>query len=692
MAKKKPITIEDLWAIERLGTPSLSPDGAQAVVALTSFSMEENKSSSSLWLLSTLGGRPRRLTSCGDKDGSPRWSPPRRGAKGKGDGEAELIAFVARREQQGKKDEEAQLYLIAPDGGEAQRAAEVATGVEAFRWLPDARGLVFVSWVWPELKGGKAQAKKLKEFKERKESGYATSEAMYRFWDRNLPMGRVPHLHLLELGKDGAPGKVRDLFEGSAYELVRNDPGVDQFDVSPDGQRVVFAFDPAPEKRADGRFALAEMNLRTGATEVLVHDDDWDFSAPRYSPDGDRIAFTASHQAVKHTMPAQLAVWERESHTWDVVSAEWDHEVHPPLHWEDDGQALLFLAEQKGRTHLWRFDLPDRRAEIVVSGGTLSGFDKAAGTLVTLGDSALHPARIHAWLPGEPARRIETFNDEILEGLALGRVEEVWFKGASATGAAEGDEVQMWLVHPPGFDAKKKYPLLHSIHGGPHTGPGDNWHYRWNLQLFAAQGYVVASVNYHGSSGFGYAFKDSITHRWGELELQDVEAATDTLLARPYVDAKRVYASGGSYGGYMVAWMNGHVAPGRYRAYICHAGCYDWVAMFADDAWSWHAKELGAWYWDDLARVQAQSPATFAGSMETPTLVIHGALDYRVPDGQGLAYYNTLKARGVDARLLWFPDENHWILKPRNSRLWYGEFFAWLQRHAPKAKGAKARR
>jgi len=202
---------------------------------------------------------------------------------------------------------------------------------------------------------------------------------------------------------------------------------------------------------------------------------------------------------------------------------------------------------------------------------------------------------------------------------------------------------------------------------------------------------VVACVNYHGSSSFGHAFLDSITHRWGELELQDIEAGTDWLLAQPWADAKRVFATGGSYGGYMVAWMNGHVPAGRYQAYVCHAGCFDWQAMFADDAYTWHAKELGSWYWDDPAKIASQSPHSFAQHMNTPTLVIHGALDYRVPDAQGLAYYNTLKARGVDSRLLWFPDENHWILKPRNSRQWYGEFFDWLGRHDPDAKAAKKR-
>jgi dipeptidyl aminopeptidase/acylaminoacyl peptidase len=675
MSKRRPITVEDLWAMERLGAPSLSPDGAQAVLQVSRYSMDDNSASSALWLLSTLGGQPRQLTQCGDKDGAPQFSP-------RGD----CVGFTARRTQQGHKDETAQFYVIPTDGGEARRVGEVATGVEAFRWCPDGTHIVFVSWVWPGLKGAKAQAKALTDFKARKTTGVATSEGLYRYWDHFVPEGRVPHLHRMNL----QTGKVQDLFEGTPYSLDWCDPDANSFDVSPDGKRIVFAFDPLPEKRTDGRFALAELDIKRRRIDVVAQDVGWDFSAPRYSPDGARIACLASHQALRHTMPRQLAVL-RPGEPVEVVSAEWDHEVAAPLQWEDDGSAVLLLAEQQGQRHLWRFDLADRRAEVLVPGGTVQGFDKAAGTVVTVADAADHPARCHALLPGAAPRRIETFNDALMARIQLGRHEAIRIPGAL------GDPVQVWLFYPPGFDAKKKYPLLQVIHGGPHTVVGDNWHYRWNNALFAAggaagkgdkhPGHVVAVVNYHGSSSFGHAFLDSITGRWGQLELEDVEAATTELLKRPYIDPSRVYATGGSYGGYMVAWMNGHVPAGRYAAYVCHAGCFDWTAMFADDAWAWHAKELGGWYWDDMARVHAQSPHAFAGSMHTPTLVIHGALDYRVPDAQGLAYYNTLKARGVPARLLWYPDENHWILKPQNSRLWYGEFFDWLRAHPAAAAG-----
>ena len=669
--KKKPITVDDLWKLERIGGLSLAPDGVQAVCSVTGFSMEENTAHSSLWLLSTFGGGPRRLTHCGEKDGQPAWSPS-----------AATIAFVGKREQQGKKDETPQLYLIAPDGGEARRISQFAPGIEGFKWFPDGKRIAFIAWVWPDAKGTKAQAKRFQAFKDRKESAYVTSEAQYRHWDHAVPMGRVAHLHVLDV----ASGRVNDLFEGTPFELPRADPSANSFDISPDGRHIAFAYDPLPQKTVDNHKALAELNVRSGKIEAVVLDKAWDFDAPRYSPDGARVAFVASHLGKKHTMPGHAAVLKRGGR-WQLLSDKWDHSVNAPLRWERDGSALYFTAEDRGRCHLYRYAIASRTAGVAAQGGWVQGFDVAAGVVISAADAMDHPARVHARRDGEAPRRLERFNDELLSRLQLSRHEEVSFKGAL------GEAVQMWLVYPPGVDpkkpGKKKFPVLHSIHGGPHAASGDTFHYRWNNQLFAAQGYVVACVNYHGSSGFGHAFLDSITHRWGELELQDVEAGTDWLLRQPWADKKRVFASGGSYGGYMVAWMNGHLKPGRYNAYVCHAGCFDWTAMQASDAYTGLAKSLGAEYWDDMAKVQSQSPHAFAQGARTPTLVVHGALDYRVPDAQGLAYYNTLKSKGVDARLVWFPDENHWILKPRNSKLWYGEYFAWLARHDPGAKAVR---
>ncbi len=665
--KKKSLTADDLWTLERIGAVALAPDGAQAVCSVSSFSMEDNTSHASLWLLSTFGGVPRRLTSCGEKDGQAAWSPT--GA---------LIAFVAKREQQGKKDDTPQLYAIAPDGGEAHRVSAFAPGIEAFKWFPDGKRIAFVAWVWPELKGAKAQAKQFKAFNARKATGYATSETQYRFWDHALPMGRVAHLHVLEL----ASGRITDLFEGTPYELPRSEPNATRFDIAPDGRHLVFAFDPQPSKQIDNRKALVEMNLRSGRFDALTHDADWDFDAPHYGPDGGHIAFVAAHTGRRHTLPGHAALLKRGGR-WQLLSEAWDHAVDGPLRWSADASALYFTAEDRGRRHLYRYAIASRSASVVAAGGWVHAFDVAAGVVVSVADSLQHPARVHAARDGQAAQRIESFNDARLDSFEFGVCEEV-----SITGALNAP-VQMWLTFPPRFDRKKKYPLLHSLHGGPHAAAGDSFHYRWNTQVFAAQSYVVAGLNYHGSSGFGQAFLDSITHRWGDLELQDVEAGTDWLLKQPWADRKRVFAAGGSYGGYLVAWLNGHVKPGRYNAFVSHAGCFDWTAMFSDDAYTWHAKELGGWYWEDPARVAAQSPSTFAAAMTTPTLVIHGALDYRVPDQQGLAYYNTLKAKGVDARLLWYPDENHWILKPRNSQLWYAEFFAWLRRHdaPPRPRG-----
>ncbi len=667
MKQPRALSVDDLWQLQRVGAPALAPDGRHAVCTVTRYDMQANNSATSLWLLPTERCAPKRLTYGGAKDGQPAWSP-----------RGERIAFVGQREQEGSKDSSPQLYSIAAAGGEATRHSHFAPGVEAFKWLPDGTGVVFSAWVWPGLKGAAAQTRHHQQFSQRKESAYATDEAFYRHWDHNIPQGRVLHLLLLNL----ASGRVKDLFEGTALELVRDNAGNEAFDVSPDGLRLVFVHDPAKTQRSGNCQALAEMDLRTRQILWRVNPKDWDISAPRYSPDGARVAVLAAHVGRQHMAPSQLAVLE-SGRPWrpSAVRGEgWDYSINAPLRWSLDGQSLLFTAEEHGRCHLWRHSLADGHFDVAQHGGWVQGFDGAAGpsgeVLVTAADSLQHPVQIKALRGDGQALRLEAFNDVLLAQAQLGSTAEVMVTGAL------GEEVQMWLVYPPGFQASQRHAVMHVIHGGPHAAAGDTFSYRWNPHVLAARGFVVAQVNYHGSSGFGAAFKSSLTGRQGELELQDIEAASDWLLAQPWVDAQRLFATGGSYGGFLVAWMNGHVPGGphrRYRAYVCHAGVFDRVATFSADSYTTRPKDLAANYWENLPHVLAQSPHAFAGQMDTPTLVIHGARDYRVPDCNGLAYYNTLKARGVAARLLWFPDENHWVLKPRNSKLWYAEFLNFLE-------------
>lgn len=667
----RPLDAQTLWKLSRVGGLALAPDGSRAVCSVTRYDMDKNSGSTSLWLLSTQGGEPQQLTRCGEKDGQAAWSP-----------QGNHIAFVARREHAGQPDSSAQLYLISPDGGEARRVSNFAPGVESFRWMPDGKRLLFAAWVWPHLKGAAAQNKQHKAWSARQETGYATNEAFYRHWDHNIPQDRVLHLLLLDL----ASGRVTDLFEGTPFELDRAAEGPSSFDVHPGGRRLAFACDPASVKRVGNRSAITELSLRGRRFVSQLDQVGWDFCAPTYSPDGRQLAFSAAHVGKVHTAFSQPAVQDLSSDKWRLLSPLWDGSVGTALRWSTDGQALYFTADDKGRTPLWRCDLVGGGVTQVYGQGSVQSFDVGADVTVVAADSALHPVRVHALRAEAQPLRLERFNDEVMAGVQLGSVKEVTFQGAL------GQDVQMWLTFPPNFDARRMHPVTHVIHGGPFAAAGDTFGWRWNPHVFAATGQVIAQVNFHGSSGFGWAFRHSLIGRQGELELQDIEAATDWLLSQPWADPARVCATGGSYGGFLVAWMNGHVPVGRYQAYICHAGVFDRVSTFSADSYSVRPKDLSANYWDDMARVLAQSPHASAANMRTPTLVIHGAKDYRVPDCNGLAYYNTLKARGVDARLLWFPDEHHWVLKPRNSVLWYAEFAAWLTKHSqPKGRRAQAK-
>lgn len=667
MAVKR-ISVEHLWQLDRPTQPTVSPDGAQVCVSVASFDMEENKQRSSLWLLSAFGGAPRRLTTAGEKDGAPCWSPDGR-----------WIGFVAKRPAQGPDpgDDEPQVYLIAPDGGEARRLTSIATGVSGLRWYPDSGRLAFISWVWPEVSGLPALAKRYKAWKDDKVKAHVVEHSAYRWWDHWLSDGRVPRLFTVDVES----GAVRDLFAGTRYELVQADPEAKHYDISPDGREIAFTFDPAEDKRFDHETHIVTLDLRAKKFRNVTAKSPLSHETPRYSPDGRWIALVAQDLRKSPVAMHRLALVDRAEGALRIEGTRWDRSVHAPLEWSADSSSVVYAGEDSARHHLFRWTIGKRAPEIVVQGGTVTEFALAGDAVAFVRNDMSTPPAVFWKAPGEPERRIDRFNERVLEGVRLGEVREFTITGWNR------EPVQMWVIYPPDFDPAKRWPLLHNIHGGPHSTWGDNFHFRWNNHVFAAQGYVVACVNYHGSSSFGQKYLESIDREFGKRELADVEAGTDFMLKQGYIDRERLVAAGGSYGGYMVAWMNGHTD--RYKAYVCHAGCFDWVAMFADDAYYWHPKELGAWYWDNMGKVDRQNPRARVKRMKTPTLVIHGLLDYRVPDSQGLAYYNTLKAKGVPARLVFFPDENHWILKPQNSRLWYREFFAWLKRHV--ATGGRGR-
>ncbi|HVF65458.1 MAG TPA: S9 family peptidase [Casimicrobiaceae bacterium] len=668
-ARRKRFDVEALWSVRRVGSPTLSPDGSLACAAVTTYSMERNEGETALWLFPTglSNGRvkkTRRLTN-GDKDSEPAWSPDGR-----------FIAFTAKR----KDDAEPQVYLIAPDGGEARRLTALATGALAIRWFADGRRLAFVSWVWPDLQTDAQQAKRLKERKDAKVKAHVTERSEFRYWDHWLSDGREPHLFVCDV----RTGASRDVFAGRNLSLRPWEPSIDEYDIAPDGSEIAFTFDPGDEPQMMAQADIVTIAVKSGRSRNLTADSGFSDEHPRYSPDGRLIIHHAYDTKRAFNDQGHLRVLERRSGRSVRAAPRFDRAT-THVQWSPDGKALTFLSEDRGRVGLYRLALDAAAPEPLSVEGTLGGYARSRdGSVIAFDRSrAAYPPRLFAIRgDGSSERPIENLNVSLLARYRFGETREFTVKGWG------GEPVQVLVTYPPDFDPRRRWPMMHSIHGGPHAAHHDGWHFRWNTQVFAATGHVVVCVNYHGSSGFGQKFLETITGRYGEKEYADTEAATDFMLRQRYIDRNRLVATGGSYGGFMVAFMNGRTD--RYRCYVCHAGCYNWESMMATDGYAFFARELGAFYWDNPARVRKQSPHGLIAGAKTPTLVIHGELDYRVPATQALEYYDVLKAKGVPARLLYFPDENHWILKPQNSRLWYREFLAWIARYASERRGSRA--
>jgi len=650
---RRAMTVEDLWKFERVGSPAVSPDGRWVAFTVSSYSMEDNESETDLWLVAADGSSaPRQLTWNEGGESNPVWSPDGR-----------HLAFTAKRGEGPP-----QLHLLPMAGGEAEPLTELPVSVQSPRFTPDGKKVVFLASTFPDVDGDFEELKKRLDDREENDKTKAkiTETRFLRYWDQYRTDGLVPHFFELDLESR----EIRDLTPGN--DRLMGFRGV-SWDLSPDGQEIAFAANDTEKPYQTLDFNLFLLDLASGEMLNVTGDNPaWD-SSPLYSPDGRYLVYGRTYRPEIAPDMTRLVRYDRESGEVVDLTTEWDRE---PSSWRftPDGETLVFHAQDGGRDNLYKMPIDGGEPQLVVEGGDTGNVEPTAGgRLVFLEDSIKRPDSLFSTdLEGGDRRRLTAFNDELLAELDLGEVEDVTFEGAG------GDPVQAWVVLPPGFDASKKWPLLVLIHGGPHGAWLDSFHYRWNAALFAAPGYVVIGVNFHGSTGFGQAFTESILGNHAEKPYEDVMAATDFMLERGYVDPERLAAAGGSYGGYMVSWILGHTD--RYKALVNHAGVYDLMAQFASDyTWS-RGNNYGADPWEDPERIDLYSPSRYAAGFETPTLILHGELDYRVPVTQGINLHGVLQAKGVPSRIVIFPDENHWILKPQAAKLWWSEVHGWLER------------
>ncbi len=679
-AAGRPMTIDDLLAVKGVSDPSFSPDGKQIVYVVTELDRATEKSTSSLWLVPAAGGEPRRLTTAPGVNNHPRFAP---------DGNS--IAFVSNRGGS------AQIWILPLGGGEAKALTTLAIDLGGPLWSPKGDRLVATGEVYPGLSPAETAARD-KEKETAKSKARAYDHLMVRHWNA-WDEGKRSHLFVI----DATTGQAHDI----TPQLTTNVPpapfgGSSDYAWSPDGQEIAFSTEPAVNHAWSTNTDVWVVPALGGAPKNITAGNPGADAQPLYSPDGRTIAVLSQSRAGFESDLWVLRLIDRGTLAAREISRTLDRPIQS-IAWHPQGDRVLATIDDDGGVAIVAIstapgDPP--RVDRVMNGGVHQGLVVSSqGKLAFTRTTAGRPAELHATnhplefytarnrsesqapLTRQNQPRVESLdlpltkhNDPLVDSLDLPRLERFRFAGA------DGDPVQGWLLRPPGFDPSRKYPVLFLIHGGPQGAWHDEWHGRWNYELIAAPGYAVVAINPRGSTGYGQKFTDQISKDWTGKVYTDLMKGLDHALGTyTFLDGTRVAALGGSYGGFMVNWIAGH--SDRFKALVSHAGVFDLTSKYGSTEELWFPEwEFGGTPWEQPEHYRERSPSLFAGHFKTPTLVIHGALDFRVPDAQGLGMFTALKRRGVPSRYLWFPDEGHWITRPANRVKWWSEIFTWLDR------------
>lgn len=655
---RKALTFDDFIKIKRVTDPQLSPDGKNLALVITTMSLETNRGNSDIYLVPAAGGKPVPFVFSPAADYFPRWSP-----------DGGQLAFISTR------DGSPQVWMLPASGGEARKVTAFPGGVGSFSWSRSGKFLLVTSSVFPECPDLEANRLKFEEQENSRVKARIYDHLLFRHWNAWFD-GTRSHLFLFPL--EG--GNPLDLTPGDYDTPPIALGGELDFCLSPDEREIAFVRNVDPELK----LGLGTNNdvFLTGPdgknTQKLTASRANDID-PKYSPDGRFLAYRAMARPGFEADKLDLILYDRQKKTSSNLTEKLDYSLSE-YHWAPDGKSLYFLGEDKARTSLFRLTIPGGKIEKILEGHYLSSLriSPDGRTIYALKQAINSPNDLYAFdLTSKKLKRLTEVNAELLAGLEMNAAEDFWFE-------SEGDRVHGLLLKPPFFDPNQKYPLLMLIHGGPQGAWEDGFHYRWNAQMFAAAGYVVAMVNFHGSTGYGQAFTDSISGDWGGKPYRDIITAVSYLHgAYPFIDKDRLGAAGASYGGYMIDWIAGQTDI--FDCLVSHSGVFDLRSEYGATEELWFPEwEYRGTPWTNPEMYQKFSPSYYVHNFRTPTLVIHSANDFRVPLEQGLQFFTSLQRQGVPSRLLYFPDEDHFIQKPLNARLWWKTVLDWLSTYLKK--------
>lgn len=660
--KNKKLTPEALWAMGRIGSSSVSPDGKQIAYTVSYYSVKENKSHTVIYVMNADGTNNLLLTHTADSEVEPTWI--KGGSK---------IAFLT------AASGSMQIWEMNPDGSERKQLSSYEGGIEGFKFSPDESKVLFIS----QVKYGQRTSDIYPDLD--KASGKVINDLMYKHWDEWVE--NIPHPFVASFDGNQV-GAATDILKDEPYESpMKPFGGIEQLAWSNDSKQIAYTC----RKKTGLEYSVSTdsdiylYNTETGETRNLCKEDATDKNLgydtnPKFSPDGKSIAWQSMERDGYESDRNRLCVMDLKSGEKTYVTEAFQSGVDDYC-WAPDGKTLYFVGVWHATSMVHSTNLKGEVKQL-----TDGMYDYTS--VAMLNNKQLLTKR-HSLSEADElftvdlkkknaVTRITKENDQIFSQLQMGKVEARWTK------TVDGKDILSWVVYPANFNPNKKYPTLLFCQGGPQSPVSQFWSYRWNLQLMAANDYIIIAPNRRGLPGFGMEWLEDISTNYGGHCMDDYLSAIDDIAKEPYVDKDRLGCVGASFGGYSVYWLAGHHNK-RFKAFIAHDGFFNMEQQYLETEELWFTNwDLGGAYWEKnnpaVQRSYANSPHLFVDKWDTPILCIHGEKDFRILASQGMAAFNAAKLRGVPAQLLIFPDENHWVLKPQNGILWQRTFFAWLDK------------